>query len=386
MKRTIQHTAILLLTLVSLGIQPTFSQSPEEAAIRAVDLALKLYEIETKDARLALLKQHPDLVNADLVSVLNRLGNDQAKEGKFEVAFGLNDVATEVALFLNEKRALAWSSTYRGLIFYYQAKYTPAFKQFQDGLSRFREIDDRASEAKLLTNIGIIYQSLGDYQNALTFGQDSLKITREIGDRNGEAKSLANIGALPESLAEVRAISSVFPKTQPFLGRHANETAAKTTANDAAFLHFATHGYYAPYQGMYSGLVLAEEQGEDGYLEAREILQLTLNASMVVLSACDTGRGERNRGEGIIGLSWAFRGAGCASTVVSQWKVADASTASLMKGFYSHLVTTDKTTGVLKKRMGKAEALRHAQLEILRTDRWQNPYHWAPFLLVGEWR
>ena len=70
---------------------------------------------------------------------------------------------------------------------------------------------------------------------------------------------------------------------------------------------------------MYSHLVLAQKPGdrEDGLLEAREIVDLDLHADLVVLSACETGRGMFRGGEGMVGLAWAFLGAGCPATVVS---------------------------------------------------------------------
>jgi CHAT domain-containing protein len=86
----------------------------------------------------------------------------------------------------------------------------------------------------------------------------------------------------------------------------------------------------------------------------------------------------------VIGLSWAFFIAGCPSTVVSQWKVADISTAQLMAAFYRNL----------KAGKGKAEALRQAQLSFLlpnpksktANQKWNHPFYWSPFILVGDWR
>ena len=79
----------------------------------------------------------------------------------------------------------------------------------------------------------------------------------------------------------------------------------------------------------------------------------------------------------MMGLVRAFFYAGARSVCVSLWPVADASTATLMQHFYQHLLTgTDK-----------AEALRQAKLEMLRAGGpWAHPYHWAPFVLVGDWR
>ncbi|HSE85556.1 MAG TPA: CHAT domain-containing protein, partial [Candidatus Binatia bacterium] len=91
---------------------------------------------------------------------------------------------------------------------------------------------------------------------------------------------------------------------------------------------------------MYSHLLLAqtgERSGEDALLEARELMKLELNADLVVLSACETARGQVSRGEGMIGMAWALFIAGAATTVVSQWKVRSDSTAELMVEFHRQL-------------------------------------------------
>jgi CHAT domain-containing protein len=96
---------------------------------------------------------------------------------------------------------------------------------------------------------------------------------------------------------------------------------------------------------------------------------------LVVLSACETGLGKEVKGEGLIGLTRAFLYAGTPSVVVSLWKVADQSTAEVMVRLYRHLKGG---------RMNKAEALRQAQLEVIREGRFAHPYYWAPFVLVGQ--
>ncbi|MFN3422154.1 MAG: CHAT domain-containing protein, partial [Armatimonadota bacterium] len=106
------------------------------------------------------------------------------------------------------------------------------------------------------------------------------------------------------------------------------------------------------------------------------IVDLNLQADLVVLSACETARGQIHRGEGLIGLSWSFLIAGCASTNASQWKVADESTAELMAIFYRHM----------KAGKSKAEALRQAQLHLLRNRRYSHPFFWSPFILIGDWQ
>jgi CHAT domain-containing protein len=109
----------------------------------------------------------------------------------------------------------------------------------------------------------------------------------------------------------------------------------------------------------------------DGFLMAEEILGLNLNADLVVLSACDTGRGKIT-GDGVVGLSRSLLTAGVSSLVVSLWQVPDDSTAQLMVLFYQNL----------QQGLDKATALRNAMLEMKKTH--PEPIHWAAFTAIGE--
>src|SRR5205823_3443357 len=130
---------------------------------------------------------------------------------------------------------------------------------------------------------------------------------------------------------------------------------------------------------MMSAIVLAQPppgSEEDQFLTAREIFDLNLSADLVVLSACNTARGENQAGEGMVGLTWALFVAGTPSQVVSQWAVNDASTAEWMRQFYAGL----------KAGKSKGAALRTAELAMLKDGQHQHPYFWAPFILMGDWR
>ncbi|HYX43107.1 MAG TPA: CHAT domain-containing protein, partial [Pyrinomonadaceae bacterium] len=144
------------------------------------------------------------------------------------------------------------------------------------------------------------------------------------------------------------------------------------------------HGVLNNANPMYSHVVLSQTAGngsEDGLLEAWEIMKLDLKADLVVLSACDTARGRIGAGEGVIGLTWAFFVAGSPTTVVSQWSVESASTTELMLNFHRSLRAPG---GGSLYAMTKAEALRQAQLKLLRTKRYQHPFFWAGFVVVGD--
>ena len=98
-----------------------------------------------------------------------------------------------------------------------------------------------------------------------------------------------------------------------------------------------------------------------------------LKAELVVLSACDTGRGEI-KGEGVMGLSRAFIAAGVPSLVVSLWKVPDEATKDLMVEFYNNLY---------EKKLDKAQAMRQAMLTMLEGEN-PDPINWVAFTVIGE--
>ena len=136
---------------------------------------------------------------------------------------------------------------------------------------------------------------------------------------------------------------------------------------------------------MYSHIVLsqAKSPSEDGLLEAWELMNLDLQAQLVILSACETARGRVGAGEGVIGLTWALFVAGSPATVVSQWKVESASTTELMLEFHRHLRSKLNNP---KSTVTTADALREAQLKLLRTPAYRHPFYWAGFVLVGDGR
>ena len=140
-------------------------------------------------------------------------------------------------------------------------------------------------------------------------------------------------------------------------------------------LHFATHSLLDEMVASRSALVLSADarSGEDGFLQAREIYNLKLNADLVVLSACQTAGGKMEKGEGIQGLSRAFFCSGSRSVVASLWNANDESTSYFMRTFYGFL-TEGKT---------KQEGLRLTKIKMCRSDDWR-PYHWAAFVLIGE--
>jgi CHAT domain-containing protein len=186
------------------------------------------------------------------------------------------------------------------------------------------------------------------------------------------------IAPLPGTQLEADALHTDFPDATIYTGDKALEANAKKAAPNYRYVHFATHGLFNDAAPMLSSVVLAQpaaNSGEDGFLTAREIFDLDLNADLVTLSACNTGSGQKKSGEGVIGLTWALFVAGAPTQVVSQWAVNDQSTATLMKKFYAQL----------KSGQFKGAALRNAELEMMRDSTYAHPFYWAPFILMGDW-
>jgi CHAT domain-containing protein/tetratricopeptide (TPR) repeat protein len=179
---------------------------------------------------------------------------------------------------------------------------------------------------------------------------------------------------LPGAEREAAAISALLG-TRAITGDRATKPAVLAGMREARIIHLATHGLLDDPKrlGTPGAIALAPSPGDDGLLTAPEILDLELAADLVVLSACDTGRG-RISGDGVIGLSRSVIGAGVPSVVVSLWEVPDAPTAELMTAFHRHL----------QREPSKARALRQAMLETRR--RHPHPADWAAFVLVGEAR
>ena len=204
-------------------------------------------------------------------------------------------------------------------------------------------------------------------------------------------------GTVQESLA----IKSLFHEARVLSGSQATEGSLKRVSAPS-ILHIATHGFFLTDTPtaqnssgtrsisanakivnplLRSGLALAGanlhlKTGDDGILTALEASGLNLwGTKLVTLSACDTGLGEVKNGEGVYGLRRAFVLAGAETLVMSLWGVNDYVTREMMTNYYKGL----------KNGLGRGEALRQVQLNMLKDKRRQHPYYWASFIQSGEW-
>jgi CHAT domain-containing protein/Tfp pilus assembly protein PilF len=244
---------------------------------------------------------------------------------------------------------------------------------------------------------GELRKVLADGGKVLTFGNPDL----------GDPKMALQFAGI-----EAKEIKSLYPQSAIYLEKEATEENAKALVGSSDIIHFASHAELNEDDPLASAIRLAKSDKEDGRLEVREIFGMDLKASLVVLSACETGLGKLSSGDELVGLTRAFIYAGTPSVVASLWNVEDSSTAQLMASFYKNLKT-----------MTKVEALRQAQLNLIRGNinsdllarrgiggigklgevpnskslfpdsisvsapvsvSTSHPFFWAPFILVGE--
>jgi hypothetical protein len=193
--------------------------------------------------------------------------------------------------------------------------------------------------------------------------------------RQGFENEASTISALP-LWKEREALTGVAASARAFL--------AGTSGADV--VHCACHGYFDVSDPFGSGLLLSDgeqlpaatvngESRDRFVLSARTIAAATINADLVYLSACVSGRHDIRPGDELLGLVRAFIRAGAASIIASLWPIAAWSpTHQLMETFYNRWLVNG---------LSKAHAMQAAQLETMK--RHPHPYHWAPFSLLGDW-
>lgn len=166
---------------------------------------------------------------------------------------------------------------------------------------------------------------------------------------------------------------------QAYTGMQATESNIKAHLHEGKILYFGTHAIADPADPLRSKLILAKEIGEqkeDGYLHAYELYGLPLQAELAILSACESGLGNIQRGEGMISLAYGIHYAGCPSTVMSLWKVDEKINTQLTQVFLDYL----------DQGYPKSEALRQAKLDYLATASadLQHPFYWGGMVLMGQ--
>jgi len=183
---------------------------------------------------------------------------------------------------------------------------------------------------------------------------------------------------LPSTRAEVKSLEELFPNGEFFYGNEATEAQFNAHAMNGDILHLAMHGNLNPKHPLLSNLAFTEDgsKEEDNFVEAHELSTMELDASLVVLSACETGYGKFQDGEGVLSLARSFMYAGVPSLIVSLWQVNDNSTEMIMLSFYSNL----------NEGMTKSEALQKAKRTYLKSvvPMLAHPAFWAAFIQLGD--
>ncbi len=200
---------------------------------------------------------------------------------------------------------------------------------------------------------------------------DSFKLTHK--DQKKKYEDLL-LEPLDNAAIEVAMIGELTNGTT-WIGELATETAFKNDAAKYGVVHFATHGILNNKFPLYSNLVMLGDDKEDGLLHTYELYNMQINAELVALSACNTGVGKIQKGEGAMSIARGFAYAGCPNIAMTLWPVSDQATQILMEHFYTNMMMG----------MTKAEALRQAKLHFVEAGDGliTVPYFWSGMLIVG---
>jgi len=204
---------------------------------------------------------------------------------------------------------------------------------------------------------------------AVEFG----RIARGVYDVDG-----SNLPSLPAANAEAKMITGTlaYPGNRLLIGADATESTIKALPlRDFSIAHFAAHGLLSTAFPERSALALRPDRQEDGFLQAREVLGLRLRASLVTLSACNTGTGKLFGQDGVSSLVRPFLASGARAVVANLWAADDTFSLALMKAFYQELA----------RGQTKAVALQQAKLTMIRQfGKAATSKLWSGFILFGE--
>ena len=182
---------------------------------------------------------------------------------------------------------------------------------------------------------------------------------------------------LPGAEREVHELAAQFPGAKLFFNADANQTNFRANAPQSRLVHIAAHAMADTMDPLHSKVLLADENGQANYLEAKDVLGMDLhNVAMIALSACESGLGRVDDGDEVLGFTRSFLSAGTSTMLVSLWPVSDAATEKLMTTLYTDLAKGDEVQ----------DAMRAAQLAVMADPETAHPFYWAPFNLIGNWR
>jgi CHAT domain-containing protein len=221
--------------------------------------------------------------------------------------------------------------------------------------------------------------------HALAFAPSAgvaVQLARRSVDQEAPLVAFGNPGtderlALPGAEREVAQIGVLFNGSTIFTQAAATKAQFRASVPKAGILHVAAHAEVDLVDPLQSRILFAPQGDDTGFMEAREIYGLNMdNVSLITLSACESGLGRVARGDEILGFTRSFLSAGASGLLVSLWPVEDESTALLMTTLYRNLAQGQPS----------AAAMQRAQLAVMRNASYSEPYFWAAFDLVGDWR
>ncbi len=288
----------------------------------------------------------------------------------------------DLVRLLERSEAKSSSAASQGLV-YAMDEYPISYYQSASVLSLQRGLNTSRVKNRAFFGLG---DPVFDTQDERSTGMRSITIAAkkdtaspDITGSEGTKEAGYRFSRLENTAKEVKEVSSLFPDSRILIGPDASKDNLKREdLTSRRYVLFSTHGIlgnelpYIKQPALVMNLV-GNKKEEDGFLTATEIFNMNMNADLVGLSACQTGLGIQSAGEGVVGLSRAFMYAGTDSVLVSLWSVSDESTYRLMVRFFEEL----------NKGKDKLTALKEAK-NYLRTSGYDNPFYWAPFILVGE--
>ena len=201
------------------------------------------------------------------------------------------------------------------------------------------------------------------------------QFSQKVSTRFVDSLDLERLPPLMYNQSEVESLQTLM-RGKAFLGKEAREEIFKQKAPEADILHLAMHALADDHNPLYSGLVFSQVDSlfEDNFLYTYELFNMRLRANLAVLSACNTGIGKIQKGEGMLSLARGFQYAGCPNLIMSLWQTDDKVAYQVMQNFYSEL----------KAGNSYAEALHEAKLAYLNTQDRTHPFYWSTFLYVGQ--
>ena len=243
-----------------------------------------------------------------------------------------------------------------------------------DQNSRYLSETLRIRLAPSLTSLSLLAecpQERHSTSGALLVGDPWIETVRL---KSRENRKLKRFPQLPGAVKEIKMIGQIL-NVEPLTGKNATKDQVLSRLNSVSLVHIAAHGSAERGEILLSPNLGCSEPPEDKdfLLTMTDVLNAKLDAKLVVLSCCHSGRG-KIKAEGVVGIARAFLGAGARSVIASLWAIDDEATLAFMEHFYKHLV----------KGQSACKSLHEAMKMMRESDEFNAVKYWAPFMLIGD--